>query len=408
MPNLGLLSPVLSPLVYPNLAPPNWHNATPHGTIVLDNFAFSTDRPGLAFACGSLFTLAWPEPWNFGRTRYWRSTDGGTHWQTVQPPFSNQQYCDLAIPPGGNGIVLAAVSSEFESAPAMLWVSHDAGVSWRLVMTAPAGDAAMSLEDGLHDVVYRNGLMYGDMDFGSAPGGDTFAVSANDGATWTLRETILDQLEQQGGRIETIVPDYRSTGWWYRNVSLDGAAPMLEHSVDDGRTWSIIGPIGKSPLYGLRLATTPTSPEHLCAGQVSVDTNQVTLLASADGGRTWRVGTMPPLLQNVEGETSLNVSIGATGACYEGFHYGVGQEPNAGNSRYGFVQLVSDSTLLRYLPLTNNGNSLSLVSTFVPAKNDMSSRLVAEVEGTYPGWAPALAGLAAETTDGQIVWRSEP
>lgn len=54
MPYLGLLSPVVSPFVYANLAPPQWRNATPHGTIVLSDFAASTDDPGLAFACASV------------------------------------------------------------------------------------------------------------------------------------------------------------------------------------------------------------------------------------------------------------------------------------------------------------------------------------------------------------------
>ena len=105
MPFLGLLSPVLSPLVYPDLAPPTWHNATPHGNIVLYGFAVSTDDPGLAFACGSLFTLAWPNPWSIGNMRYWRTTDGGAHWHMLQPPFQqfalpfqSNQSCDLTMP----------------------------------------------------------------------------------------------------------------------------------------------------------------------------------------------------------------------------------------------------------------------------------------------------------------------
>jgi hypothetical protein len=64
-------------MVYANLAPPNWHNATPHGKMTLGDFDVSTDHPGLAVACANLWTLAWPAPWPLGPTRYWRSTDGG-------------------------------------------------------------------------------------------------------------------------------------------------------------------------------------------------------------------------------------------------------------------------------------------------------------------------------------------
>jgi hypothetical protein len=205
-----------------------------------------------------------------------------------------------------------------------------------------------------------------------------------------------------------MVPDYRSEARWYRNLALDGAVPMLELSQDDGATWSVVGRIGTSPLGGLTLATTPLLPGHLCAGHISPKTSQVMLFASGDGGRTWHTGTMPKALQTAQGETSLDVEMGATGDCYEGFHYGVGREPMDGNAHYGFLRLASDSTVLRYLPLTDDGNSLALSFAYVPAGNGMSARLVAELNGRYPGWASLFSGLAAETTDDQIVWHAVP
>jgi hypothetical protein len=408
MPYLGLLAPVVSPIVYTSLAPPQWHNVTPHGTLVLHEFAFSTDDPGLAIACASLFTLAWPEPWAIGHTRYWRSTDGGAHWQMFEPPFASQQNCDLAVPAGGNGTVLAVVSASDNSASAALWVSHDEGSTWHQVVTAPTGDPAGNLAGDIHFLVYRNGLMYGSMDVGSATGGGVFAVSTNDGATWTALESNPDRLEQQGWQVESIVPDYHAVGCWYRILSLAGSAPLLEHSQDNGATWSVVGPIGNSPLAGLALAASPALPGQLCAGLISPQTSRVILLASADGGQSWRAGTMPTALQSAQGETSLNIAMGATGDCYEGFHYGLGREPNVGNSHYGFLCLASDSNVLRDIPLTDDGNSLALTFAYVPADNGLPARLVTELDGTYPGWASLFSGLAAETTDGQIVWHAVP
>lgn len=409
MPNLGLLSPIVSPLVYSHLAPPEWHNATPHGQIALSDFAASTDEPGLMVACGSLFTLAWPEPWLFGRMRFWRSTDGGAHWQMFQPPFEAAQNCNLAIPPGGQGVVLATVSSDGANAPATLWVSHDAGISWQQVVTAPAGDAALSLQAGIKFVIYRHGMLYGNADFGSIDGGLAFDESANDGATWHALEQSPDRLERQGWTVMATAPDYHSARWWYRDLARDGAAPVLEHSTDDGATWTIVGPIGTEELLGYPvLATTPLAPDHLCVGLLSGETSSMRMLSSADDGRTWRGGTMPSALRNVHGETSLNTAIGATGDCYEGFHYGIGQEPQEGNTYYGFLRLASGSSALSYIPLTDDGNSLALTVTYVPADKGMPSRLVVELEGTYPGWARVFSGLAAETTSGQIVWRAVP
>jgi hypothetical protein len=403
MPNLGLLSPVVSPFVYANLAPPQWHNATPHGTLVLNDFALSTDDPGLAIACASLFTVAWPEPWAIGRMRYWRSTDGGAHWQMFEPPFGSQQGCDLAVPDGGNGTVLAAVSASDNSAPAELWVSHDAGHTCHRVVTAPTRDAADNLAVGIHFVVYRDGMMYG-----SSAGDGAFAVSTNDGATWTPLERSPDKLEQQGWQIATVVPDYRSAQWWYRGLSLAGSIPLLEHSQDDGATWSVVGPIGSSSLAGLALATSRTVPGQLCAGVISPQTSRVVLLASADGGQSWRTGTMPNTLQSAQGETSLTIAMGDGGECYEGFHFGLGREPHVGNSHFGYLRLASDSDVLRYIPLTDDGNSLALTFAYVPAGNGMPARLVTELNGRYAGWASLFSGLAAETSDGQIVWHAVP
>jgi hypothetical protein len=408
MPYLGLLAPVFSPLVYANLAPPDWHNATPHGNLILQDFAVSTDHPGLAVACASLFTLAWPAPWSLGATHYWRSTDGGAHWQMIEPPFGSRDDCNMAMPPGGNGTVLAAVSASpdpYDRAPATLWVSHDAGTSWRQVVTAAAEDAAESLHMGIHAVVYRQGRLYGGMDFGSSAGGGAFAVSTDDGATWASLEQRPDPLEQGGWQVIAVVPDYRSDGWWYRELTIAGSAPVLEQSHDDGNIWSVIGPIGLAS-RGLNLATTPLASDDLCAGPYLGDTNQVPLLASADDGRSWQTGTMPDALKDVQGETALNIAIGATGTCYEGFHYGRGQEPHEGNSHYGFLSLASGSTKQGYLPLTDDGNSLLASIAYVPTGTGMPARIVTELNGGYPGWASLFSGLAAETTDGQIVWRA--
>jgi hypothetical protein len=404
MPYLGALSPVLSPLVYANLAPPQWHNATPHGYIVLTSFAASTDEPGLAFACGSLFTLAWPQPWSIGSTRYWRSTDGGAHWQLFQPPFQesalpfqSSQYCDLAMPPGGNGIVLATVSSGGNAnGPETVWMSHDAGNTWHQV----------DLPGSAENVVYRNGVLYNTTDFGNS---GAFGESMDDGATWSVQVPSPDGLVRQGWRVDSMVPDYRAQGRWYRELSRAGSIPVLEQSEDNGSTWSVVGPIGTSAVGALTLATTPVVPGRLCAGQVSGETRNVILLASGDGGRTWRAGIMPTTLNRAQGETTFNLAMGATGECYEGFHYGLGRDPEEGNSYFGFLYLASDSAVLGDIPLTNDGNDLALSFTLVPAGNGMPARLVTELDGNYPGWAPVFADLAAETTDGgQFVWHAVP
>jgi hypothetical protein len=214
-------------------------------------------------------------------------------------------------------------NSDDPTGPVTVWMSHDAGNSWRQVESGP-GEYAM----------YRNGVVYDTTDVGSL---DTFSASADDGATWTVLEPSPDPLVQDGWRVDSTVPDYRSQQWWYRELSRADSIPVLEHSQDNGRTWSVVGPIGASAGGALTLATTPMAPTGLCAGRVSPQARTVVLLASGDGGQSWRTGTMPPALQHAQGETTLNVAMGDAGECYEGFHYGLGQDPASGNSYFGFV-----------------------------------------------------------------------
>ena len=139
--------------------------------------------------------------------------------------------------------------------------------------------------------MYRNGMVYDTTDVGSL---DTFSASADDGATWTALEPSPDPLVRDGWRVDSTVPDYRAQEWWYRELSQADAIPVLEHSQDNGRTWSVVGPIGASAGGGLTLATTPMAPGRLCAGRISLQARTVVLLASGDSGRSWRTGTMPP------------------------------------------------------------------------------------------------------------------
>jgi hypothetical protein len=172
--------------------------------------------------------------------------------QQYQLPFAdNNQYCNLAMPPGGQGTVLAEVTSGgVGGAPTTLWVSHDAGVSWHKVLIVVNGDTSASLAVGIQSVVYRDGLMYGSVEFGLVSNTAPFGFSADDGGTWTTVKMAPDRLVQAGWQVDSIVPDYRAQGWWYRELSRAGSIPMLEHSQDTGATWSVVGPIGTSAVAG--------------------------------------------------------------------------------------------------------------------------------------------------------------
>jgi BNR/Asp-box repeat len=411
----GTFSPILSPFVYPNLAPHGWHNITPHGNIVLYDFAASTDTPGLLIACGSAWSITWNDTstWLPGRLHFWRSSDGGATWELLHPPFGDGQECAVSMPTGEPDTAMATVDSASDpsssSNRATTWVSHDAGISWHLVATASANSDSASSDYGPGSN-YRHGLLYG---YGVSGGAANFtlAYSADDGATWAPLPSTPSALQQQGWQIasdsSSPVPDYRGDYWWYRAVSLQGQPPMLEHSTDDGRTWTLVGAIGTEPMQSVLLATTPALPDHVCAAHLSGETTHLSLFASADGGKTWQAGAMPARLANTTGETGFSLQIGANGDCYQGYHYHRAQTPAQEND-YAFLRLAPRSTVLQVIPLGNYQNVTSERTNYVPAGSGMHARLIINSELPSPGWAAALSGLATETDENQLLWAAAP
>ncbi len=413
LPYFGTFSPILSPQVYPNLAPPGWHNITPHGNIVLEGFATSTDVPGLMMACGSVFSITWNDPstWKPGQLHFWRSRDGGAHWELLHSPFSDGTYCDISMPPGSSGTITATVEiTSSDPAPsvtsATTWISHDSGDSWHQLSTTSRNYVGVD-DRGSY---YRHGLLYGFGVWGSQTNA-TLAFSADDGITWTPIPSVPSKLAQEGWQLATDssypVPDYRGDYWWYRVLSKSGRAPMLEHSTDDGRTWTQVGAIGSEPMQSVLLATTPLLPGHLCAAHLSEETNHLSIFASADGGKDWRTGTMPSSLANTNGDTALALNIGANGNCYQGYHYRHGHASWDSDSRYEFLDLTPKSTTLQGIPLGSNENILDYRTTYVPAGHGMPARLVAN-PGPASGWAYVFSDLATETKDNQLVWTAVP
>ena len=412
----GAFSPIFSPLIYSALAPAGWHNITPHGKTVLFGVASSVDTPGLILACGSSFTIAPTDPstWLFGRLHFWLTHDGGTRWQLLHPPFENGDDCEVAAPPGGNGTLFAGILPKFSLTPpttastATLWVSHNAGTTWRRVTANTAGAGHWPHVDiGSY---YRHGVLYGGRTVDSPDGSSSlFAMSIDDGATWTTIESAPSGLEQQGWQVDTNpLPDYRSELAWYRALSHSGQPPMLEHSRDDAHHWDVVGPIGTEPLRDVLLATTPHAPERLCAAHIAGQADHVSLLSSADGGHTWRTGMNPPNTPSTSGEMYwLEISTG--GDCYQGYHYRI---VSPGKSQtllgYGVWHLGADSTVMRILPMGNDMNLDDSATAYVPAGAGLPSRLIVEPMLADHTWAAVFSGLAGENNDQRILWHAAP
>lgn len=337
--------------------PPQGWQAIPLPTTQLSaQYAISPDVPGLIVGCiGDKLG---------GPANLWSTSDGGAHWR--QFPFAGLLGgCDLAAPAGGQGTIFLLNILGADAEQQALKVSHDAGRTWHTVATnfdfeSAANPDGYGILQQLFDLisagVYRGGRLYTisqldttDANFSTVP---AFSVSDDDGRTWTKLESGTDPLVAQHYMALGIAPDYRSPDAWFRLLGPDvrgqPAPATLEHSNDDGRTWTVIGPVGPGGTFGMAgmvtLATTPAQPSRLCAGIVAVVAEQntsaqaappftpaaafgppytppryIALAGSDDGGLTWNSASI--VQQSHTDNLVSGVFVNSAGTCFLAENY---------------------------------------------------------------------------------------
>ncbi|HEX8032610.1 MAG TPA: hypothetical protein VF510_02125 [Ktedonobacterales bacterium] len=419
---VGAFSPVFSPLIYPRLAPAGWHNITPHGNIILYDFAVSATTPGLMAACGTSFSVDIRDPstWNFG-FRFWVSSDGGASWQGMHPPLGgNASSCGVAVGIDG-GVSCTKDYGQIQHgqwASSSTWVTLDFGKSWQRPPPAPTVTVD-GYSAAVTPLLRRAGIWYGLYNTHDTYGDQALTVSSDNGATWHPLTTTPSALVKQGWRASDyfveheVVPDYSGDHAWYRVVYMDNQVPVLEHSVDDGQSWTAVGPIGNEFTAWIVLAVNPAQPGSLCADIPIVQLNQLELRSSGNGGKTWRQGSMPPGYTNTVGVNSFSPVMDAQGSCYTGYHFGRGGPQYEGNdgSYCAVMRLPPGADTFQALPLggycgLSNGDPVFL--TYMPAWNSMSGRLVIYGRVASAGWPALGAGLAGETDDDKVIWMTVP
>jgi hypothetical protein len=172
----------------------------------------------------------------------------------------------------------------------------------------------------MQQAVFRDGRLYTSLIFNGrvAP---RFAVSSDDGLTWALVDQVppyaTDEIQAQTNQF---APDYYAAGAWFR-FTLRGSRVMslphittLDRSIDDGRTWATVTPLGTPagsagallPAYGRPLVTAPEQPEPLCVGRIiwvpvpglRVPLQDLVLGSSSESGATWRFSRITPISQD--------------------------------------------------------------------------------------------------------------
>ena len=355
---IGVLAAVLHGLLGLNaiVTPAGWQTRTPPTNDQFASYAVSPDVPGLILACIGDQTPH-VSAGELGPAHIWRSRDAGRHWQqlAVSGFYAG---CEISLPAGGRGTVVVLNHLDTEEYVA---VSRDAGDTWKTVASEGGVqvDVVRSTFYSLATGIYRDNRLYALTPIKTTTDGQPGAYLANvlastpdDGATWRRIETTPDPLGAQGYLALTIAADYRAPAAWFRvlargtyaaqsgSASAAGdAAAYLQHSTDDGRTWTTLGPIGPGGPAGaaryfyeagsaVKIASTPSQPSRICAAFVASELTHtgaatrassatlsalgaavpaapaialgpryrepldVAIEASNDGGQTWTGGTI--------------------------------------------------------------------------------------------------------------------
>jgi len=382
------------------VAPSGWHNVTPPGQATNYSYAVSVDTPDLILACGASLSTSLT---SFGKwsVRLLRSDDGGAHWRALQAPFlKGANDCGITAIAGSQTTFFAYGRRLASSVPTTFWVTHDAGETWTQAFTAQGAYDEYTVMRELSASVLREGVLYGL--HGGSYLDPVFSTSADDGATWTpvLRTSTLDI---PGGKVQSFAPDYSQPHTWYQSVYLSLGGLAIEHSTDDGKTWTIIKQFdegaGAAPA---ELTTASAQPQQLCAYATYGESN-ATLFSSADGGATWSQATAPVGRGSVQGP----VRIGPNG-CYLAFEEETKGGVFGSSHNVSIWRLSGESSGVEQVLVVKGYRFDYSTETagfiYVPASADSDARFIISATREPRSWADFFGGNSTSLTTPQLLW----
>lgn len=391
----------------PWVAPQGWHTSYP-GYQMLSQ-AISTNDPGLMLACG------------FSHCS--RSWDGGAHWTDLTTPAIG----DLTAPINGGKIFFLAEFDPHQSQKLRFWATYDAGSSWHLLATG----SLFAIYDLLQNVgqsIYREGRFYAlENNPPNSFRGNPLFASSRDGVTWTFPKTTPSAAERQGWQPQELAADYRAPLAWYRLLHdpTNKHPFLLEHSSDDGHSWTAIGPIGSATEGMPSMATAPYQPTRLCIAISPFNTdyseNAPLLFSGTHGGTTWHNAAAPTDPSGTTGTTIDTVQLGQNGGCYIEHDYSVAAIVN-GMGHSTFVASPRTTMIWRLPPDSDQVEVLLHTTVFYPNSNPVNRGDFAYVPGKprfaahlflysfYEGdFSTALIAVMIGTwSDDQILWTNTP
>jgi photosystem II stability/assembly factor-like uncharacterized protein len=332
--------------------------------------------------------------WAVGGGQILHSTDAGVTW-AVRKSWPGADLLSVAFAGDQDGIACGRQGTS-ESAPPLVLVTEDGGATWSDATPDEATGAlqALSMTDADHAwIAGLDGQLW---------------TTADGGATWTRRA-----VGSYGGQLTAATAD-GIVGW------AGGSAGRIWRTLDGGATWTrqTTGLTVRSQVIQVAC----TDAEHAWAVALEATSSRLVskVLATADGGATWRVvfrsGTELAMDVHAVGQSEAWVATADFAGLLESA-LGFGAFGSTSRLRHtvdgGFSWTTStiNSTSAPYA-LSANGESLCAVGTGILTSSDGGQTwrcqtsggsylfMAAEAVSTTGVWAVDLAGAVVHSADG--------
>ena len=401
---------------------------------------------------GDGLALAWPDPLPSGDIGPWqrfaRTGDGGVHWQWLDLPTTEANpYVSSFNLVDTRTITVRLLQSTHSS----LYLSTDAGQTWRTTLPQPGGPYDGSLvikRDGGDQLLARaaetqwmrstdEGLTWRDLPSrpanpavvvalwidgdgkGTAISGSTLLETQDSGLNWTVRRTNLPARDDVQLRVD-------GTGWM-----LSGG--QLSRTADGGRTWvpqPTATAVTSTPVRILYAQGQVLRLEALAKcdnGSSTIDTCHTVLHASDDGGATWRVDATA--LRTVDGFITRPVAFASPQTVIRVDFFSAERSTDAGKTWSPIIVpgLQGNITRIQFqdaqrgwmlglngiaLRTLDGGATWSLVTLPMPAARSGGTTVPAlnavAFADVNSGWMVGEEGLVLATRDGGSTWDLQP
>ncbi|HET6530696.1 MAG TPA: oxidoreductase [Actinoplanes sp.] len=240
------------------------------------------------------------------------TTDGGRSWRNVTPPGgATENFRDVKAFGRYEAVVLSTGDGQNE--PSQIYRTVDGGHSWRVVFE----DALPAFYNCFAFFDHRRGLAMSD------PVGGKFRIAAtvNGGRSWRVLPDagMPPALDDEFGRATgTCLQTSGNRYAWFGTATPAGVDNRVFRTTDGGRTWRVVTvPLSGGEFAGVRSLSFRDRWHGIAVGGSS-DTDTGQAAVTVDGGRTWWPAGSPAGFRNgvtwIPGERSTAIAVGPSGS----------------------------------------------------------------------------------------------